>query len=606
VGWSSLTSRVLAVEDVIQADRMATKISEDWITKDNMRQVWKTDTEEVRRYVFATDTSHTSAGSIPWKNKTTIPKLCQIRDNLIANYLATMFPKMNNVVWEANELNSQSKKKRDSITSRARWWMEQPFFKSEMTKIVSDYVDSGNCVATVDWLDSRAAQPAQMQSGYVGPVIRRINPFDIVVNPTAENFQVSPKIVRSVISLGELKELMQRMSEDGNREMYDELWKYIREIRGSAKTASGEWTQLDNLYSMDGFSSFQNYLQSDTVELLTFYGDMYDSEEDVLYKNYVITVVDRHKVVSKKPNPSFFSYPPIFHAGWRMRPDNIWAMGPLNNLVGMQYRMDHVENMKADIWDWATYPMIVVTGFVESFTMQPGEIIYASEEGKVDVIQPQVQILQANSENAYLSALMEEMAGAPKEAMGFRTPGEKTKYEVQRLENAASRIFQNKIKQFEEQILEPLLNAMLELDRRNLTGATTIKVFDDELKAATFRTLTVEDITGVGRIRPIAARHFAEQAELIQNLTALSQSQLWPTVSPHFSGVKLSKLFESSFDIEDKEIVIPFVALAEQAEGQRLAQALQESVMQSTGTASGMGDDFDQEQFAGAIQEEGF
>jgi hypothetical protein len=601
-----MTSRVLAVEDVIQADRMATKISEDWITKDNMRQVWKTDTEEVRRYVFATDTSHTSAGSIPWKNKTTIPKLCQIRDNLIANYLATMFPKMNNVVWEANELNSQSKKKRDSITSRARWWMEQPFFKSEMTKIVSDYVDTGNCVATVDWLDSRAAQPAQMQSGYVGPVIRRINPFDIVVNPTADNFQVSPKIVRSVISLGELKELMQRMSEDGNREMYDELWKYIREIRGSAKTASGEWTQLDNLYSMDGFSSFQNYLQSDTVELLTFYGDMYDSEEDVLYKNYVITVVDRHKVVSKKPNPSFFSYPPIFHAGWRMRPDNIWAMGPLNNLVGMQYRMDHVENMKADIWDWATYPMIVVTGFVESFTMQPGEIIYASEEGKVDVIQPQVQILQANSENAYLSALMEEMAGAPKEAMGFRTPGEKTKYEVQRLENAASRIFQNKIKQFEEQILEPLLNAMLELDRRNLTGATTIKVFDDKLKAATFRTLTVEDITGTGRIRPVAARHFAEQAELIQNLTALSQSQLWPTVSPHFSGVKLSKLFETSFDIEDKEIVIPFVALAEQAEGQRLAQALQESVMQSTGTASGMGDDFDQEQFAGAIQEEGF
>jgi hypothetical protein len=197
---------------------------------------------------------------------------------------------------------------------------------------------------------------------------------------------------------------------------------------------------------------------------------------------------------------------------------------------------------------------------------------------------------------------MEEMAGAPKEAMGFRTPGEKTKYEVQRLENAASRIFQNKIKQFEEQILEPLLNAMLEMARRNLTGSTTIKVFDDDLKAATFKTLTVEDITGVGRIRPIAARHFAEQAELIQNLTSLSQSQLWATVQPHFSGVKLAKLFETSFDIEDKEIVIPYVALAEQAEGQRLAQAHQEQVLQATQTASGLGEDFDQDQFAGAIQ----
>jgi len=52
--------------------------------------------------------------------------------------------------------------------------------------------------------------------------------------------------------------------------------------------------------------------------------------------------------------------------------------------------------------------------------------------------------------------------------MGFRSPGEKTKYEVQRLENASARIFQNKINQFEEQIVEPLLNAMLELARRNL------------------------------------------------------------------------------------------------------------------------------------------
>jgi hypothetical protein len=278
-------------------------------------------------------------------------------------------------------------------------------------------------------------------------------------------------------------------------------------------------------------------------------------------------------------------------------------MGPLDNLVGMQYRLDHVENMKADIWDLVTYPVINVTGFVEAFTWQPGEIIQASEEGKVEVVQPAVQIMQSNTENAFLQSMMEEMAGAPKEAMGFRTPGEKTKYEVQRLENAASRVFQNKIKQFEEQILEPLLNAMLELARRNLTGSTVIKVFDDDLKAATFKTLTVEDITGVGRIRPIAARHFAEQAELIQNLTSLSQSQLWPTVQPHFSSVKLAKLFECSFNIEDKEIVLPYVALSEQAEGQRLAQALQEQTIQASQTPSGMGDDFDQDQFAGAIQQ---
>ncbi len=600
-----MTNRVLQLDDIVSPDRMATRIAEDWITKDNMRQTWKTDKEEIRRYIYATDTSHTSNASLPWKNKTTIPKLCQIRDNLYSNYTATMFPKRKNVIWEANEKDADSKRKRDAIANYMVWAMEQPSFKAEMDKIILDYIDYGNCFSTVEWIDTRAEQPTQMQSGYVGPAIRRINPMDIVMNPTSESFQVSPKIIKSVISLGELKELLMRLSNDDNRVEYEELWNYLKDIRGHARTAGSEWQERDNLYSVDGFSSFQDYLQSDTVELLTFYGDMYDSENDEFYKNHVITVVDRHKLINKKPNPSFFAYPPIFHASWRKKQDNLWGMGPLDNLVGMQYRMDHVENMKADIWDLVTYPVIKVKGFVEAFTWQPGETIYSSEEGDVELVQPAVQIMQANSENAFLSALMEEMAGAPKEAMGFRTPGEKTKYEVQRLENAASRVFQNKIKQFEEQILEPLLNAMLELARRNLTGSTVIKVFDDELKAATFRTLTVEDITGIGRIRPIAARHFAEQAELIQNLTALSQSQLWPTVQPHFSGVKMSKLFETSFDIEDREIVMPFVALAEQAEGQRLAQSLQEQTLQHTQTASGMGDDFDQEQFAGAVQPEG-
>ena len=51
---------------------------------------------------------------------------------------------------------------------------------------------------------------------------------------------------------------------------------------------------------------------------------------------------------------------------------------------------------------------------------------------------PDVNALQANMELANLQEQMEIMAGAPREAMGFRTPGGKTKYEVQSLENAAS------------------------------------------------------------------------------------------------------------------------------------------------------------------------
>lgn len=588
-----MTSKVLQLDDILSPDREATRIAETWITYDSLRAPKKSEWEEVRRYVYATDTTHTSNASLPWKNKTTIPKLCQIRDNLLSNYTATLFPQRKSITWEANEKDADSVRKRNAIVNYMNWCISQPNFKTEIDKIILDYIDFGNCFVTVEWVDQRTNQKDKIQAGYVGPSVKRISPLDLVMNPAAENFQSSPKIVRSIVSIGEVKKILESLSNDENREEYKEIWKYMTELRSKARHYDGEWSMTNKLYQMDGFGSFRDYLMSDCVEILTFYGDMYDSEKDEIFENHVITVVDRHKLIGKKPNPSFFGYPPIYHAPWRKKQDNLWGMGPLDNLVGMQYRIDHVENMKADVFDLVTYPVQKVKGFVEEFTWQPGEKIYCSEEGDVDMVVPNVNALQANFEIQNLERLMEEIAGAPKEAMGFRTPGEKTKYEVQRLENAAARVFQNKIKQFEEMIVEPIMNAMLELARRNLTGATVIKVFDDEFNAASFQSLTVEDITGIGRIKPIAARHFAEQAELIQNLTSLTGSGLWQVVQPHFSGIKLAKIIESIFNLQDYEVVVPNIALAEQADAQRQAQALQEHVLNTTTTASGMGEDFD-------------
>lgn len=588
-----MTGKVLELKDVLTEDILAVRLTERWVQWDTLRNVKKTDWEEIRRYVYATDTTQTTNNQLPWKNKTTVPKLCQIRDNLYSNYTATLFPQRKWLIWEANEEDANSVDKRDAITNYMAWVINQPSFKHEIDKIILDYIDFGNCFATVEWLDQRIEQPDKTQAGYVGPALRRISPLDLVMNPTAENFVSSPKIVRSIISLGELKDYLQRISTSENQEEYKKLYEYLKDIRFHARTFQGDWIQRDHLYAMDGFTSFRAYLLSEFVEILTFYGDYYDWMNDEFYKNRVITVIDRHKLINNKPNPSYFGYPPIYHAPWRKKQDNLWGMGPLDNLVGMQYRMDHVENLKADVFDLVTYPVQKVKGFVEDFVWQPGEKIFVSEEGDVEMIVPDVQALNANLEVQNLERLMEEMAGAPREAMGFRTPGEKTKYEVQRLENAAARVFQNKIKQFEEQMIEPLLNAMLELARRNLTGTTTIKVFNDEFKTASFQTLTVEDITGVGRIKPVAARHFAEQADLIQNLTNLTGSGLWPTVQPHFSGVKLAKIVENIFNLDDYEVVLPYVALSEQAEGQKLVHALEEGVMQASATPSGMGNDYD-------------
>ncbi len=314
-----MTGKVMALENIISPDLLATRLTERYIQWDTLRQVAKNDWEEVRRYVYATDTTQTSNASLPWKNKTTVPKLCQIRDNLFANYIATLFPKRKWLIWEPENEDAADVEKRDAIINYMTWTIEQPTFKSEMEKIIQDYIDFGNCFATVEWVDQRVEQLDKTQAGYVGPAVRRISPLDIVFNPTAENFMQTPKLVRSLISMGELRDLLGRMSNDENQAQYEALFTYLKEIRFHARQFQGDWIQKDRLYSMDGFTNFRAYLLSDMVEVLTFYGDWYDPYTDVFEKNRVITVVDRHKLIENKPNPSFFGYPPIVHSPWRRR-----------------------------------------------------------------------------------------------------------------------------------------------------------------------------------------------------------------------------------------------------------------------------------------------
>src|SRR3990167_10706226 len=162
-------------------------------------------TEDVRKYVYATDTYKTANSQLPWKNKTTIPKLCQIRDNFYSNYTATLFPQRKWLIWEADERDSNSAAKRDAITNYMAWVVSQRSFKHELDKIILDYIDYGNCFATVEWVDDRVLVDDKVQVGYVGPAIRRISPLDIVMDPTSAQFERTPKIVRSLISMGQLK-----------------------------------------------------------------------------------------------------------------------------------------------------------------------------------------------------------------------------------------------------------------------------------------------------------------------------------------------------------------------------------------------------------------
>jgi hypothetical protein len=209
----------------------------------------------------------------------------------------------------------------------------------------------------------------------------------------------------------------------------------------------------------------------------------------------------------------------------------------------MQYRLDHLENLKADVFDQIAYPMIKVKGDVEDFDFEPGGRIYMGDEGDVGYLSPDTTALQADLQIKVLEDKMEEMAGAPRQAMGIRTPGEKTAFEVQQLQNSASRIFEHKAAHFERTFLEPILNAMLEISRRYMDMEEQIATIDKASGATVFITIRKDDITGNGKIVPVGARHFAERARRVQNLQNLWNIKMQdPSVAAHMSGKEFARI----------------------------------------------------------------
>jgi hypothetical protein len=334
-------------------------------------------------------------------------------------------------------------------------------------------------------------------------------------------------------------------------------------------------------YVIDGFGSLSGYYSSDMVELLEYEGDTYNADTGIIQTNRRVIVIDRRVVALDAPMDSWLGQSNKEHVGWRLRPDNLMAMGPLDNLVGMQYRLDHLENLKADVFDQIAHPVVYQRGMVEDWDWGPGERIFGDVDSDVQVLSPDATALQAEFQKDKLMQDMEQLVGAPREAMGIRTPGEKTAFEFQSLQNAAGRLFQQKITYFEEHFVEPLLNQMLEAARRNLGATEVVKVLDDDFAAAEFMTITPADLNQRGRIYPVGARHFAKEAQTVQNLMGLANSAIYqdPAVAVHISGVKMAKVLEEALGLEKFELVEPNIRLAEQQESQKATTQIQEEAV---------------------------
>lgn len=571
-----MTGKVLDLHGDNTQDTRAKGIAYIWDDWYYNKQKWMDEHNELRRYITATDTTSTSNQTLPWKNNTTTPKLTQIRDNLHSNYLSALFPNDDWLRWEAYTPDDATREKKQAIENYMANKTRREGFRETVSQLLLDYIDFGNCFAHTDYVHKvKTEEDGQSTVIYSGPVLKRIHPFDIVMNPTAANFDDSPVIIRSIASLGELKLDAERSP---NSEQMLEALARAEALRGSLNTLKTEEFRKYEGLQVDGFGNYLDYLHSGYVEVLTFMGDYYNRDTGELEKDRKIQIIDRSFTLLDEQIPDWIGRN-VFHVGWRKRSDSLWGMGPLDNLVGMQYRIDHLENLKADAMDLHVFPPLKIKGNVDEFDWGPMEEIHMDENGDVEPMRPDASAIQVNFEIQSLMDKMELLAGAPREAMGVRTPGEKTAFEVQQLMSAAGRIFQEKVTTFEIEILEKVLNSMLDQARRNLNAIDIVRALNSELGTITFMQITKEDIAGDGILRPIGARHFSEQGIMMQNLVGLLGGPLGEKLMPHMSGKQLASLVEDSLGLERYKLFRPNVGVIEAVETQQLAAQGQQQIV---------------------------
>lgn len=558
------SDKVAELRGLISQDHVAEWVSNLWQNYNDQRAEKIAQWAELDKYIYATDTTTTSNQSLPWTHKSTLPKLTQIRDNLHSNYLSSLFPNDKWLTWLAHSEEGAKKEKAKTIRSYMENKTREGGFRDTMSNLLYDYIDKGNAFAMPSF-ETRYGEGTNGERtvNFIGPVCNRIDPFDIVFNPLAATFENTFKVVRSIKTLGEIR----KMANDSPEQMF---WKDVLSRRDAIRTATqtysrDEWAKAEQ-YAVDGFGNIQEYYKSDSVEILEFFGDYHDAETGDLQLGRMITVVDRSHQIRNVPAPTYDGEDLIRHVGWRKRSNNLWAMSPLDNLVGLQYMIDHYLNMGANALDLKVMAPKKIIGDVEEFVWEPNANIHMDSDGDVqELAQNFNDVITVADWIEMLENKMEMYAGAPREAMGIRTPGEKTAHEVQALENAAGRIFQEKITQFEI-FMEKVLNDMLHVSHMHSDFIDVIRVVDDDIGAVQFKNITKSDITADGILRPVGARHFAQQAQELQNITGIFASPIGQMIIPHTSAANLAEFVGDIANLRGYNIFQKNIGVSEQQE----------------------------------------
>jgi len=551
---------------VEQADKAAliTKAWTEWDgAKDPAISKWR----EVEAYRYATDVSSLPNASGAFTHSTHTPVVASIAQDLEAILLQVVMPHDDWFTFEPMDSEAARIEQRKLIVSYLKNRHALNGYADEVAKLRSDLVTYGNCFSQVYYTDESQGD----KTGYVGAKMRRISPYDIAFDPTGADFKKAPKVIREIITLGELK----RRGNDGTLDsaVVDKLLTH----RGNFSN-SDAGDDKNEQYTPLGFGTYQQYITSGFIELLWFYGSVYDVTTQELHDSRVIVVADQDHVLLDDEIRTVDGNPHIYQSVWQKLPDNLWGMSPLENIIGLNYQVNHRENAKSEALDRLIYPDKVYQGDVEEmFDEETGQVTYlAPEGGGVAELAVNTQFFSFDLHIDRLTHAARGAARLPSDLTGFRSQGEKTLGEVTALTEGGMRGFIDKAADFERSSLENHLKAEIELAHTHFAGAFKVPN-KSELGFIEMLNVTKEDLAVNGVLIPRGSRRFARKNQLLASLTQLSATPLAQLAAMHISGKGAANLIAELLEVQDTGLIEEFAQITEGGEAQQIGNSIEQS-----------------------------
>lgn len=563
-------TRPVNIVDYSDKKLVATTIADMWdqynMARVKAMELWK----EVDLYRFATDTKSLPGGN-NFDHAMHTPATHMIDEKLGSILNATAFPHEDWLGWKPLDLEATAVAKEKKVLAYLKKIHAVTKFTRVGKKSLDDLKAYGNTFLQTIFVNETVEENGEIHAGYIGPRTYRISPYDIVFDATAPDFDSSFKIVRKRMTVGEFAEFAEAYSDLVDEKTVERV---LRRRSGSAEGANSNDYFKEGQFIAQGYDSITSYYRSGYVELLFFYGSWFDEKTLKVVPNrctvvadYNCTVMDMYKRESR-----------IRKGSWKERPDNLWAQSPLEPIIGLNYMINHRENAKNDAIDRMIYPDHVYVGEPEIIhdDATGRREIWAPLNGDARDITPDASTLSYDGQIDRIEQTIMEATGLPSDILGFRSPGEKTAFEVQNLTEGAFRGFIDHVAQWEQDCLEKVVADQIAIASENFVSVEKVLVEDEDGFAEELE-VTEDDLKSKGTLVPMGARRFSRMLQQLAGIQSMSQTA--PLYQQHVDSFNLAKAIEKLSGLDDFEIIRRFAAVQEQGEMQKESAMVEQDVV---------------------------